>query len=107
MSHNEKLAIVLGVLGAVCVAYALILDKHQRWYQPDRTWITVVIGNGLIGLALWALELWGVPLRISHYVLANVAAGAPIIVWQLIQVARRNTQTEIYDGGNHGKHPGR
>lgn len=107
MGANEKTVVVVAVLCAVCIGYAIVLDKHPSWYLPDRTWITVMVGNGLIGLALWALELWGIPLSIGHYVLANVAAGMPIIVWQLVQVARRNGEIDSRKGGPHGTHSGR
>lgn len=75
--------------------YALILRALRRsvryTYEPDWTWVTVVIGNALIGLALLGMEQSGVPLTFVAVLLANVAAGTPIIIWQAgEQIARRS-----------------
>lgn len=110
MSAEMKVLSVLAVLCLASVIYAIVLDKHPRWYLPDRTWIAVVIGVAMIGAALWAIELWGVPLTIGHVVLADCAAGAPIIVWQLIQVARRGGEIagrQNQKGDPHGPDSGR
>lgn len=89
-----KVLIVLAVLFLVSTTYAIVLDRHPQWYIPDRTWLTVVIGNGFIVLALAAMELWGIALTSAHVVAANATAGAPIIIWQLVQTARRNGERE-------------
>jgi hypothetical protein len=90
MPDPNKDLIVFAALFLVCTVYAAVLDRHPQWYIPDRTWATVVVGNGLIVAALWALALWGVALQIGHVLLANAVAGTPILVWQFIQGARRN-----------------
>ncbi len=86
-------ALIAFGLGVVTIAYALVLNIRQvrEWYTPDRTWVTVVIGDGLIigALALTALvgaigwDAWWIAL------LFTCVAGAPIIVWQLIRKLQR------------------
>ena len=44
--------IVLIVLFCACVAYAVVLDSYHDSYHPFWTWLTVVIGDGFIWLAL-------------------------------------------------------
>lgn len=85
-------AIAFGLV-IVASAYASILNIKQirDWYTPDRTWITVVIGDGLIIAALAVAALagemswraWGITFGYT------VAAGAPIIIWQQIRKYRR------------------
>jgi len=76
----------------VCALYAVFLQRIHDLYTPDWTWVTVVGGNVLIGMALLALCLSGVlPLAAFwHLVGLNVVAGLPIIIWQLWQMGVRN-----------------
>jgi hypothetical protein len=84
--------IALG-LALVSALYAALLNRKgiREWYTPDRTWVTVVIGDGLIigallclvpfgVLALWQ---WGIVLGYT------CVAGAPIIIWQRIRAKTR------------------
>lgn len=82
-------AAVLIVLTLASALYALLLERIKERYVPNWTWLTVVVGNGLIGLALWAIEAWSEPLTVALIFAANVAAGSPIIAWQLWQMDRR------------------
>lgn len=86
-------AIAFG-LAVVASAYAAILNIRQvrEWYTPDRTWVTVVIGDGLIILALLVLALLGeLPWRAWLITLGYTgAAGAPIIIWQQIRAYERH-----------------
>jgi hypothetical protein len=79
--------VVLLLLAAISTVYSLILQQPAvyTWYAHDRTWVTVVIGNAMIGFALLGW-LWfeGMPLTAFWMLLGcNVAAGIPIIVWQV------------------------
>jgi len=81
-------------LASLSALYAFILNKKsiREWYTPDRTWITVVVGAGLILAALGALALagelaWRAWLLDLGY---TCAAGAPIIVWQCALAYKRH-----------------
>lgn len=77
------------VLLLLCVAghlYSRVLAPLRTRYEPKWTWATVVGGNTIIligqltlchvlGLSLW---IWFV-----LCLLPNVAAGAPVIRWQI------------------------
>lgn len=85
---------VLVVLALTSALYAYALERLEKRYEPDLTWVTVVIGNGLIVAALAALAALG-ELTWTAVVLvlaANVVAGLPIIAWQLWQIYRRMQQ---------------
>lgn len=80
---------------ASSIAYAAILNRIHHIYAPDYIWVTVVAGNAIIWgwLALW---LWleptpaGMALAPAWRLLAlNLAAGLPIIVWQIYQASQR------------------
>lgn len=83
-----KILIALTVLLLASTLYAIVLDRHPHWYVPDGTLYTVIVGDGLIFVALLALELWGVPLRAWIVLSALCTAGLPISVWQFVQRAR-------------------
>jgi hypothetical protein len=59
---------------------------------PRWLWLTVVVGNGLVFGALWAMELYGVRLDALTVLEANAAGGAPVIAWQLHQNHRRTKE---------------
>lgn len=77
----------------ISLAYAAILNirRVHNWHTPNWTWITVVIGDGIIlagiGAACWihaiSWDAWWVAFWMT------CAAGAPIIGWQLIRAAKR------------------
>lgn len=78
------LLILLGAAVASAL-YALLLNWLHPRYAPDWVWLTVVGGNALIGL-FFALFCWigAIPWRAFGLLVAlNVAAGIPIIVWQI------------------------
>jgi hypothetical protein len=84
--------IYIGV-AIVALAYAALLNNKRvhDWYTPDWTWITVVIGDGIILAGLWAAALIGyVPWHAWWAAFwLTCAAGGPIITWQLIRAAKR------------------
>lgn len=97
MSDSDKVITVMVALFGACVIYAIVLDRTHDLYAPKWTILTVVVGDGLIFLALWAIELWGVPLMAWGMVfVAMLVAGIPIAVGQFVQHAR-----------NQGKRVGR
>lgn len=89
----REVVVICGVVAASATLYAWVLNKKRvhDWYTPDRTWVTVIGGNAII--------LGGFALVCSVYMLPwllwwiafflNCAAGAPIIIWQQIRVAKR------------------
>ena len=85
-------AVGIGLL-VVASLYAAVLNIRavREWYTPDRTWITVVIGDGLILGALLCLVPFGI-LALWQWWIAcvyTVAAGVPIIIWQHIRAMQR------------------
>jgi hypothetical protein len=69
------------------VAYAFILNRKAvyRWYHRGKTWVTVVVGNGIILAALYLHVEIGTLTMAAWWLVfwSNIAAGAPIIAWQL------------------------
>jgi hypothetical protein len=74
-----------------CIGYAALLQRIYRHYHPDRTYITVVVGEMLVGLAFGGAWLVGaVSLEaVALFGTLQMAAGIPIVAWQLDQAARR------------------
>lgn len=88
-------------LAAACTGYAAFLNQRrvQEWYQPDRTWVTVIGGDVLIGLALASLVAVGaLPADVlAYWTTLHIAAGTPIIVWQRIRATKRARQNQALD----------
>ena len=77
--------IVLIVLFCACVAYAVVLDSYHDSYHPFWTWLTVVIGDGFIWLALADMEALGVRLTAWHVFRAMIAADVAVEVkWEAV-----------------------
>lgn len=78
------------------VAYAALLERLHDLYTPDYIWVTVVVGNAMIGLSMLALCLTGaVGGELSafwHLAGLNADAGSVIIAWQVWQATRRHLQ---------------
>lgn len=101
-------AAILVSLSALCTVYAITLNRLQERYVPDWVWLTVVVGNSFIVGALWAVEAFSEPLRVWHVMAAMVAAGGPIIVWQLWQHERRRRNRQTSRRSRHAAaHEGR
>ena len=90
---DAKIAI-LSILFLVCALYSIVLEQIHDRYVPRWLWLTVVIGNGMVFGALWAMELYGVRLDALTVLEANAAGGTPIIVWQLHQNHRRTKEMQ-------------
>lgn len=84
---NLDLTIPGILLGAAVVStiYAIILNKLD--YSPHLTWLTVVVGNAMIGGVIALFCGLGVLPWLSFQLLfaVNLAMGLPIIVWQIGQ----------------------
>lgn len=80
-------------LAAVCTGYAVFLNQRrvQEWYQPDRTWVTVIGGDVLIWGALLALVALGAlpVVTLAYWITLHLAAGTPIIIWQRLRAKKR------------------
>lgn len=90
-------------LTIACWGYARFLNRRKvyEWYHPDRTWVTVVGGDALIGCALAALCWLGVfPwLLLLLYATLHIAAGIPIIIWQFQRETQRRKQIDAIERG--------
>lgn len=76
------------------IVYALVLERVHDLYTPDFVWVTVVIGNAMIGLALLALCLIGeLPMTAFWHLFGlNMCAGSVIVSWQIWQAIRRSRE---------------
>lgn len=89
---------------ATAAIYAAILNRKRvrEWYTPNWTWLTVVIGDGLILGAMRVLVLVG-ELSERAWLITfgyTCAAGAPIIIWQGIRAyVRWKRATEVIKRG--------
>jgi hypothetical protein len=88
-------ATYLALLFAASV-YAAILAPLRPVYEPDWTWATVVLGNSLIIVAFAAQVALGVITTPGAAAVAllidNIAAGVPVIVWQVRELTKRHAQ---------------
>lgn len=99
--------IVAVYLSAVlsCTVYAIVLAAIRRTpynYEPNYTWLTVVVGNALLGFHYW----WGQVVEpvsgtdaFLRLFFINVAGGAPVIIWQLIEIIQRTHARRGYQNG--------
>jgi uncharacterized membrane protein len=81
--------------------YAAFLNRKRvyEWYHPDRTYLAVIGGVFLVGIALtaeaWILALpWWIVLL---YFTLMTAAGIPIYLWQREQARERRKAIEAID----------
>jgi hypothetical protein len=70
-----------------CALFAFVLSRRAvyDWYHPDWTWFIVLLGVGFIGLAQKAIIDSGTPLTFLLIFTTDLAAGIPIIVWQVAE----------------------
>jgi hypothetical protein len=85
---DTKSAILIA-LTLTCVLYAVLLEGIHDKYVPDWIFVTVIIGEGFVIEALALIEHYGTPITAFDVFLANLAAGTPIVVWQVYQIIRR------------------
>lgn len=94
-----------GAIGTAA-AYAYGLERTNRAYEPDFTWVTVVAGVALTGgwcaarlaygrpvagdAADGAWWMWWLTVRMF------VATGTPVVAWQLWQARKRLHALHLY-----------
>jgi hypothetical protein len=107
MNSSVAAWILLGA-AALSTLYALFLNAIHDKYAPDYIWATVVGGNALIG-GLFALWLWLDPIPAGatfapfwRLLALNIAAGIPIIAWQVGQNNVRLLNRQRRNGNTHG-----
>jgi len=81
-----------------CTLYAALLAWLKHLWEPDLTWLEVIIGTALCLLAPYADQRLNGPLTSEIYEqrvwLAFVVGGFPIVVWQLGKSIRARLQAE-------------
>lgn len=87
-----NLAAIYVILFLACTLYAIVLDHLGERYVPNWTFVTVIIGDMFILAGAAAivqyvpLSGWGLWWAFAG---CFIAAGLPIIGWQLFQIYRR------------------
>lgn len=93
-------------LFAATTLYAAILASLRHIWEPDLTWLEVVIGTALCLAAPYADQRLNGPLTSEVYEtrvwLAFVIGGLPIVVWQLGQSVRARLRVERRIRGSYG-----
>ena len=85
-------AIAIGLVVVTSIYAAILNIKRVRdWYTPDRTYVTVMIGDGLILGALFLLIPVGTITLWQWWIafVYTLSAGVPIIIWQKLRKIQR------------------
>ncbi len=86
--------------------YAVLLDWLRHIWEPDLTWLEVVVGVSLCLAAPYADQQYNGPLTSEVYQWrvwqAFLVGGFPIIVWQLGQSVRARLRVEQRIRGPRG-----
>lgn len=87
----DVIATIYGGLFLACAAYARFLESLKNAYVPDWTWVTVVVGQSKVVMAMWLFCFAGAMPWSAFYLYAGaqIVAGLPIIAWQVSQTYRR------------------
>lgn len=96
------ISIHIALLAASTLYAAFLNQRHvYEWYNPDRTWLTVIGGDVLIGLALLGVVWVGaLPTAvIPYWISLHIVAGVPIIVWQRMRTRKRAKRLRDLDRG--------
>jgi len=92
-------------LFAAATLYAALLAFLRHVWEPDLTWLEVVIGTALCLSAPYADQRLNGPLTSELYEarvwLAFLIGGLPIIAWQLGQSVRARLRVERRIRGKH------
>lgn len=85
--------------------YAAVLAYLRHFWEPDLTWLEVVIGVALCLSAPYADQRFNGPLTSETYEaqvwLAFLIGGLPIVAWQLGQSVRARLRVERRIRGKH------
>lgn len=101
---------IYSYLFIVTTLYAGLLAWLKHLWEPDLTWLEVIIGVTLCLLAPYIDQRQNGPLTSELYEqrvwLAFIVGGFPIVVWQLSKSVRARIQAERrirghYDGARH------
>lgn len=96
---------IYAYLLAVTTLYAVLLSLFRHIWEPDLTWLEVVIGTALCLLAPSLDQRLNGPLTSEIYEqrvwLAFVIGGAPIVIWQLGQSVWARLRVERRIRGTH------
>ncbi len=97
---------IYSYLFASATLYAVLLSWLRHIWEPDLTWLEVIIGVALCLLAPYLDQRLHGPLTSEVYEqrvwLAFVVGGAPIVAWQLGQSVRARLQAERRIRGQYG-----
>jgi hypothetical protein len=78
---------IYAYLLAATTLYAVLLANLKHWWEPDLTWLEVVVGVFICLLAPYADQRTHGPLTSEVYEqrvwLAFVIGGLPIVVWRV------------------------
>lgn len=78
--------LVYVILGVTAIIYAFFLNTPKgRMFASEYTWVSVVVGTGIVISALWFLipqDSW------QKVILSFVVAGSPMIARSLINKKR-------------------
>lgn len=92
-------------LFAATTLYAATLAWLRHIWEPDLTWLEVVIGTALCLAAPYADQRLNGPLTSEAYEarvwLAFLIGGLPIVIWQLGQSVRARLRVERRIRGKH------
>ena len=99
------LQIYIALLTATTV-YAVLLAVLRHLWEPDLTWLEVVVGTALCLAAPYADRQLNGPLTSELYEqrvwAAFLIGGAPIIIWQLAQSVNAWRRIRRRIRGDHG-----
>jgi multisubunit Na+/H+ antiporter MnhE subunit len=93
-------------LFAGATTYAVLLAYFRHFWEPDLTWLEVIVGVMLCLIAPYADQRANGPLTSELYEqrvwLAFVIGGLPIVLWQIGKSTRARLQVERRIRGTHG-----
>src|SRR5512138_186127 len=97
---------IYSYLFAVATIYAALLAAFKHYWEPDLTWLEVIVGVGLCLLAPYLDQRWNGPLTSELYEqrvwVAFVVGGFPVVVWQLAKSIKARLQVERRILRTHG-----
>jgi len=97
---------IYATLWLVSAIYAFLLARYRHLWEPDLTWLEVVIGVALCLLAPYADMRQNGPLTSEIYEWrvwqAFLIGGMPIVGWQIAQSVRAHLRVERRIRGHRG-----
>lgn len=99
---------IYAALFAATTLYAVLLATLKHWWEPDLTWLEVVVGVIICLLAPYADQRLHGPLTSEVYEqrvwLAFLVGGLPIVIWRVSASVRawRQISARIFPKDDHG-----